>query len=158
MGDTVTPSPTKIAYPVLLDFPVPHLAAYPAETTIAEKFEVMLKRGMANSRMKDFYDIWWLAQHRDFEGNVLRSAIKATCELRGTPVILQIPALSIAFASDESKSAQWRAFRRRTAPSNCPDDIRDVVKVIGTFLEPIAESIVTNKEFSRVWTRTIGWN
>ena len=58
-GDTVTPAPVGIAYPVLLEFPVPRLSAYPPETAIAEKFEVMLKRGAANSRMKDYHDLRW---------------------------------------------------------------------------------------------------
>ncbi len=57
-GDEVTPSPAEIEFPVLLANPAPRLIGYPPETTIAEKFEVMLKRGLANSRMKDFHDIW----------------------------------------------------------------------------------------------------
>jgi Nucleotidyl transferase AbiEii toxin, Type IV TA system len=53
-GDAVEPGVTDIAYPVLLDFPVPHLKAYAPETVIAEKFQAMVALGRINSRMKDF--------------------------------------------------------------------------------------------------------
>jgi len=61
-GDAVTPKPVQTDFPTLLDFPAPHLAMYPRETVVAEKFDAMVKLGLANSRMKDFYDIWALSR------------------------------------------------------------------------------------------------
>lgn len=83
-GDVVTPKPVQTGFPTLLDFPAPRLAMYPKETVVAEKFEAMVKLGLANSRMKDFYDIWTLSQEFDFDGSVLSAAILATFNRRRT--------------------------------------------------------------------------
>lgn len=83
-GDAVTPKAGKIVFPTLLEFPAPKVAAYPKETAIAEKFEIMVKLGMANSRMKDYYDLWTLCQEFDFDGDVLSAAIRATFRRRKT--------------------------------------------------------------------------
>ena len=77
-GDVVTPAPTEVEYPTILDFPPPRLQAYPRETVIAEKLQAMVTLGIANSRMKDFYDVWVLAQSFAFEGDLLCRAIQAT--------------------------------------------------------------------------------
>ena len=78
-GDAVTPGPEAVEYPVMLDgFPVPKLRAYPRYTVVAEKLEALISLGVANSRMKDYFDLWVLARHSDFEGEVLRQAIGAT--------------------------------------------------------------------------------
>ena len=65
-GDAITPAPVEIDYPTLLDAPAPHLRAYPVETVVAEKFEAMVTLGMANSRLKDFYDLWLISQTFEF--------------------------------------------------------------------------------------------
>lgn len=77
-GDAITPGPQVVTYPTLLEFPAPQLNAYPRETVIAEKFQSMVQLGIANSRMKDFYDVWTLARQFDFDGNGLCEAIRAT--------------------------------------------------------------------------------
>ena len=77
-GDIVLPKASKIIFPTLLDFPAPKVAAYPRETVIAEKFEIMVKLGVANSRMKDYDDIWALSREFDFDGGLLTDAIRAT--------------------------------------------------------------------------------
>ena len=84
-GDAITPQPVPVDLPALLDFEAPRLLAYPRETVIAEKLEAMVQRGLANSRMKDFYDLAVLARTFAFEGEVLARAIGATFERRGTP-------------------------------------------------------------------------
>jgi predicted nucleotidyltransferase component of viral defense system len=156
-GDAVTPAPRQVDYPVLLDMPAPRLRAYPPETVIAEKFEVMLKRGDANSRMKDFHDVWWLAQHREFDGAVLVKAIRGTCEKRGTEIPARPTALSKAFAESSAKAAQWRAFRQRLHPTTCPEDFVDVVAVVEAFLRPVAEAIAAGERFDRAWTPPGPW-
>jgi len=90
-GDTVTPAPEDIEYPTLFDAPSPRLKAYPRYTLVAEKLEAMLKLGLANSRMKDFYDIWLLSKLFSFEGDVLRMAIKNTFNQRHTPLPVSTP-------------------------------------------------------------------
>jgi hypothetical protein len=67
-GDAVTPKAQAADFPVLLDFPAPRLAVYPRETVVAEKFETMVRRGMLNSRMRDYYDLWALARKFEFDG------------------------------------------------------------------------------------------
>jgi len=156
-GDEVTPSPSEIDYPVLLDNPAPRLTAYPPETTIAEKFEVMLKRGAANSRMKDFHDIWWLAQSRVFDGKVLAAAVRATCSRRGTPVGERPTALTRAFADDPSKVAQWRGFRGRLTPTNCPEDFGAVVDVVTAFIQPVAAAVAADRDFTKKWQPPGPW-
>ena len=85
-GDVVTPKAGKITFPTLLDFPAPKVAIYPKETAIAEKFEIMVKLGVANSRMKDYYDIWALSREFDFDGAQLSDAIRATFRRRKTAI------------------------------------------------------------------------
>jgi hypothetical protein len=114
-GDRVVPKPEDIDFPVLLDFPAPHLKSYRRETVVAEKFEAMVKLGMLNSRMKDFYDLWILSERFSFEGAVLSRAIKTTFETRGTQVPASMPvALTAEFHDDRQKNAQWVAFLRRS--------------------------------------------
>jgi predicted nucleotidyltransferase component of viral defense system len=156
-GDAVTPAPERIEYPTLLDFPAPRLMAYRAETTIAEKFEVMLKRGEANSRMKDYHDLWWLAHAKRFDGEVLRLAIKATCEHRGIVIQERPFGLSPEFGQLAAKTAQWKAFRRRLDPTDCPADLPAVVDCIRAFLEPVIASISQARAFPQHWEPRGPW-
>src|SRR3546814_7634954 len=81
-GDAITPEPVEIEYPALLEAPAPVLRAYPPETVVAEKLEAIVSLGVANSRMKDFYDLWMIAQTFTFEGVVLTNAVQQTFERR----------------------------------------------------------------------------
>lgn len=90
-GDAVTPAPQAVSYPTLLEFPAPRLLAYPRETVVAEKFQAMTVLGIANSRMKDFYDLWTLARQFSFEGATLSAAIEATFDRRKTPLPTDAP-------------------------------------------------------------------
>lgn len=90
-GDVVTPAAEETDYPVLLDFPAPRLLAYPRETAIAEKFEAMVKLGIANTRMKDFRDVWVLSREHSFDGVTLSVAISATFRRRGTSLPDGVP-------------------------------------------------------------------
>jgi len=110
-GDATEPGLQEIDLPVLLDMPTPQLLAYPPETVIAEKFEAMVKLGLANSRVKDYYDVWALLTTREFNQERLASAIRATFERRGTDLPLGTPdALTATFAEDDVHKSQWRAF------------------------------------------------
>lgn len=112
-GDAVEPGVEDIDLPVPLDMPSPHLRAYPPETVIAEKFHAMVVLGRANSRMKDYYDVWMLTSAFDIEHERLRRAIVATFARRCTVIPAEVPdGLSDAFATDPGKQRQWDAFAR----------------------------------------------
>jgi predicted nucleotidyltransferase component of viral defense system len=112
-GDAVEPGTLDIDLPVLLDAPSPHLRAYPPETVVAEKFHAMVALGRANSRMKDYYDVWMLTSTFELEPERMRRAIAATFARRNTQVPSAIPdGLSDAFADDPGKQRQWEAFAR----------------------------------------------
>lgn len=114
-GDAVTLEATKAKFPSLLGFDAPVLRMYPRETVVAEKFETLVTLGIANSRMKDYYDIWALARDFEFDGETLTAAIRATFQRRRTALPADIPlGLSDEFAADTGKQTQWRAFVRRS--------------------------------------------
>ncbi|MEY3901195.1 MAG: hypothetical protein RL189_501, partial [Pseudomonadota bacterium] len=114
-GDAVTPGPEDVEYPVMLkDFAAPKLRVYPRYTVVAEKFEALSVLGIANSRMKDYFDLWVLAQHTDFDGQTLCQAVQATFDRRKSALTGETPmGLSDAFAQDAQKQAQWRSFLRK---------------------------------------------
>lgn len=124
-GDAIEPGAQDIDLPVLLEMASPRLRAYPPETVIAEKLHAMVALGLANSRMKDFYDVWMLLRRFDFDPARLRRAVEATFQRRSTPVPAFIPdGLSDAFADDPSKQAQWDAFvRNLSAPGPALGDV-----------------------------------
>ena len=115
-GDAIEPGLDEVDLPVLLDLPQPRLRVYARETVIAEKFQAMVMLGLANSRMKDFYDVWILSRSYEFDDDRLPRAIAATFERRGTAIPLEAPvALTQAFALDSGKQRQWAAFVRDLA-------------------------------------------
>lgn len=138
-GDSVEPGLAEMDLPVMLDFPAPHLRAYARETVIAEKFQAMVMLGRANSRMKDFYDIWVLSRAAGFKDDRLARAIAATFARRKTNIPSQPPdALTPDFAADAAKIQQWNAFVADVAFE--PGTLADVVKDLATFLMPHADA------------------
>ena len=134
-GDSLEPGAELVDYPVMLDLPSPRLRAYARETVIAEKFQAMVVLGRANSRMKDFYDIWVLSRSFPFDDDRLARAIAATFQRRNTPIPTGLPdALSSAFAADEQKQQQWRAFVTDVALD--PGSLADVTDALSQFLMP----------------------
>ena len=112
-GDAIAPEAQDVNLPVLLDMPSPHLRAYPPETVIAEKLHAMVALGRANSRMKDYYDVWMLTSTFDLDPDRMRQAIAATFARRSTVIPKQVPdGLSDAFADDPAKQRHWNAFVR----------------------------------------------
>lgn len=111
-GDAVTPGPEEAVYPTLLDEqPAPHLRVYPRAAVAAEKLEAIVSLGMANSRMKDYFDLRALALEGVLDARLLGDAIAATFQRRGTAVPVDVPlGLSDEFARDAAKRAQWKAF------------------------------------------------
>jgi predicted nucleotidyltransferase component of viral defense system len=136
-GDAIEPGATELLLPVLLDLPAPRLRAYPRETVIAEKFQAIVALGRANSRMKDFYDIWLLSRSYDFEGDALARAIAATFARRKTPIPAEPPyALTRAFADDRAKQQQWASFAEAIG-AELPA-LAEIVDDLAGFLRPRA--------------------
>lgn len=132
-GDTVTPGPLAGQWPSILDFPPVQLITYPVETVIAEKLEAIVSLALANSRMKDFYDLYWLLAHISPNQDTLRHAIRNTFQRRQT-VLPQSPpiAFTAAFFKDPQKITQWQAFLRKNA-LNAPS-LEDVVQIIQSYI------------------------
>ena len=152
-GDAVTPEPLSTTYPTLLEFPAPLLRAYPRETVVAEKFQAMVALGIANSRMKDFYDVWTLARQFEFDGDLLRSAIRATFERRQTPIPTTPPlALTADFADDRSKAIQWNAFLKKGKLVETPPPFTEVVELLHKFLMPPTIAISEHPPWQYLWT------
>jgi hypothetical protein len=114
--------------------PAPRIQAYPMDTVVAEKAEAIVSLGMLNSRMKDFFDIWFLARTFQFEGRALSDAVRATFGRRRTQLDSDSLASLLAELADEtSKRTQWRAFLRKSSLA-APDDFAVVNGVIREFL------------------------
>ena len=146
-GDPVLPGPVPLDFPTLLDFPAPRLIGYRPENSIAEKFNAMCTRGMRNSRMKDFYDIWLLCRRFDFDGDDLSQAIQSTFQSRHLAVPAEPLALGPTFAEDKAKTIQWKAFLRKSRITGAPKDLNAVVIVLKGFLGPVAETLAAGKDF-----------
>jgi predicted nucleotidyltransferase component of viral defense system len=157
-GDVVTPKAGRIQFPTILQLPAPMVSVYPKETAIAEKFEIMVKLGIANSRMKDYYDIWALCREFDFEGALLTRAIAATFRRRKTALPGELPvALSAEFSSDPSKRLQWGAFVKRGRLKDSEPDLAKVISLTRAFLEAPAEAARSKGHFSAHWPKGGPW-
>lgn len=158
IGDAVTPDARMATFPTLLDFPAPRVRAYPAETVVAEKFHAMVALGIANTRMKDFFDLWLLSATHRFDGATLAAAIAATFARRGTSLPETRPlALTDDFALDPAKQAQWRAFVERARLRNAPTDLAVVIQRIDTFVLPAARGATGAEPFSASWIPAGEW-
>ena len=154
-GDRVVPGPEEIAFPTLLDFPAPHLKSYTRESVVAEKFEAMVKLGILNSRMKDFYDLWSLSQSFSFDGATLCNAIKATFETRSTAVPIEGPlALTSEFYEDEQKNAQWKAFLNKSRLDADANSLSEIAAALRKFLMPVSAAAAKGESLDGTWSTT----
>ena len=138
VGDAITPIARKADFPVLLDGSAPRLRVYPRETVFAEKLETIVKRGIANSRMKDYYDLFVLSRDESVDEGILKAAVMRTFQRRKTPIPPECPfGLSDAFAQNQAKIVQWNAFVRKSRLINLRMEFVDVVRDIRKYLTPI---------------------
>ncbi len=138
VGDAVTPSPEAATYPVLLDGENPRLLIYPMATAIAEKTEVMVSRGILNSRMKDFYDVWLMSKLATHSYSLLRQAIINTFERRGVQLPNSVPeSFTPQVTTSPAKIAQWKAFIRRHTTLDAPQDFREINQRVAEFVLPL---------------------
>lgn len=153
LGDVVTPAARQASLPVILeDSSVPKVKVYPAETIVAEKLHAMVKLGIANSRMKDFFDVWLLASTQEFDEDLLARAVRRTFDRRRTAIPEEAFALSEAFYADSQKQILWSAFLRKNG-LDAPADFSVVGNLLRIFLVPPLASARDGVKPSRVWRR-----
>lgn len=141
-GDIVTPGPEEVEFPALLDFAAPHVRAYPIYTVVAEKLEATVRLGEENTRMKDFFDLWFLSRKFSFEGELLRNAITRTFARREMDLPKTLPS-SLASDFAERKAATWAVFVGRNVLGNL--DMKIVLEAIRAFAWPVLETATTSR-------------
>ena len=157
-GDAITPDPVFTYFPTLLDFPAPQLRMYPKETVVAEKLEAIVRLGMANSRMNDFYDLWALACNFSFSSQVITSAIQNTFNRRRTPLPTGTPeAFQASFIQNPLKQTQWQAFVQKSSFVRVEKDFAKTIDLVRSFLLPPIDSIVKTKSFEMTWSAGGPW-
>ena len=157
-GDSIYPKPKIIEYPVILDFPKPKLKGYPAESVISEKFEAMIKLGLLNSRMKDFYDIWLMMRQFNFDGLRLAEALKRTFKQRKV-FLPQCKPLFAGEIYDEKSDRQtlWRAFLKKVDIKYVPEKLNIIAREIEKFLIKPLIAINKNEKFNAKWKNSRPW-
>ena len=157
-GDVVTPKAELIEYPTMLELPAPSIRACPQSTVIAEKFHAMVTLGIANSRMKDFYDLYVLASRFAFDGAILVKAVRATFKRRKTTVPPVTPvALSDEFGSDSVKNIQWNAFVRKSGIEQKAPDFLTLLSILREFLLPVMKAASEQDSVPGEWKAGGPW-
>ena len=155
-GDVVTPPASVITFPTLLDAAPVRLRAYSRESVVAEKVEAMVHLGIANSRMKDFYDVWIISRRFGFDGPPLCEALRATFKRRETTLPDKPPAaLTEGFSSDQNKLRQWQAFLKKSKAE--AQDLGQVVEALRLFLMPPAQAAAQGETFEQSWLAGGPW-
>ncbi len=140
LGDAVWPAPQACAYPTMLEFPAPEVLAYPREAVVAEKLEAIVVLGDRNSRIKDFFDVAYLARSFEFDRETLVEAVRRTFDRRKTPFPREAPVgLTPMYWENPSRPAQLRAFARRAGISASADPGTDIAPLLAAFLLPVLE-------------------
>ncbi|MBN1982489.1 MAG: nucleotidyl transferase AbiEii/AbiGii toxin family protein [Chitinivibrionales bacterium] len=157
-GDKVVPAPLNAEFPAIFAEQGPIIRLYSPETVIAEKFNAMVVLGMANSRMKDYYDIWILSRSFCFDSDTLGEAILQTFHKRQT-VLPKIEPLGLSddFVSNASKQTQWTGFIRKQKRLELTPQLAEIVKQIKVFILPIVAEIHTESPTIKKWNFEQGW-
>ena len=151
VGDVIVPKQEKRKIPTQLDgFTTPTVNTYSLETTIAEKIDAILSLMEFSSRMKDYYDIYYLANKFDFDGATLTEALRKTFENRGHIFTSEQFEQVMAFDSDETMQKKWNAFVRKIAAKT--DNYGTVLRMIKEFLTEPFTAAILNDKFTKVWS------
>jgi hypothetical protein len=157
-GDAVDPGPEETSFPVMLKMESPWLKAYPPEVVITEKLQAMIQLGIANSRMKDFFDIWMLSREQNFVMPRLRRAVVATFARRKTELPSERPtALKGAFLRDKGKAGQWTAFLGRMLFARELAGLDEVGNAIADFVMPVLEAARSESSEELEWPAKGPW-
>jgi hypothetical protein len=151
-GDNLAIEPVEISFPSLLDMPLPKLRGYRMETSISEKYQALVSLGILNSRMKDYFDFWFLGHQFHFDGQELSSSIKATCTRRGRTFSGEIPiGLTEAFWQDSSRQATWLSFWNKSVHTEPMVSLQQVVSFSAEFLLPPTIAAANGEPFPKSW-------
>jgi len=151
IGDIIVPKSEKRVIPTQLDtFVPPEISTYSLESTVAEKFDAMLQRMELTSRMKDYYDLYFIARTFDFDGRKLQEAIMQTLQNRGTDYDRSSFDEIVSFSENDAMLAKWRQFLRRTKLPNT--DFEEVTALLNTFLGGIWNAIINEDEWLKNWS------
>ncbi len=155
VGDALVPSPEPALFPSIIGDQSPVVLAYRRELVVAEKLEAVVSLGGLNTRLKDFFDIWFLANHFDFDSMILSEAVRRTFDRRKTTMPSQRPLpLSDDFSDDDSKARQWSAFLGKANLVQDAPSLREVTRKIWEFAAPI---FLSDGKTRRVWKASGPW-
>jgi hypothetical protein len=155
-GDIVYPGPEESELPSMLNFPHTKMFCYSRESVIAEKLEAIVTLGDANSRMKDFYDIYILSRQFDFDGTKLAKAIQLTFNNRKTELPKEIASFRKEFI--DLKNSHWKAFRRKLDQEHVPESFKEVIDHVVRFIIPVTTAILSKSESQLAWLASESWS
>ena len=156
-GDVVFPGVAAVSLPPALDFSSTRFPAYSRESVIAEKLHAMVKLGSINSRMNDFFDLWFLSITFGFSGETLAAAVAATFEARGTAIPSEVAAFNADFTDSSEKQTQWTSFRKKSRLDAAPESFGEVMRQTVGFLAPVVHALADNGSFHLSWRPPGPW-
>lgn len=157
-GDALRSNPVLLEFPSILKMPPPRILSYSRYSYAAEKLEAIVYLGIANSRMKDFYDLWLLIKLFEFDGPAVAESVIATFERRKTPIPADTPlAFSDEFLMDSTKQSQWRAFANKLIPLGKAPSFFECLKSVAKFSQPIFRAANRGTEFNMKWPKSGPW-
>lgn len=155
-GEALVEEPLQVELPALLDYPSPRLQSYSAEAAVAEKLEAMVRFGMRNGRMKDYFDIYILSRARAFEAAGTQDQIAATFSRRKTALPASVPdGLTDEFARGKEKA--WQAFLDDADARDAPEAFVNVIRAVRDFAYPLLSAAATSTPLKKRWTPDGGW-
>lgn len=155
VGDVIVPHQEKHAIPTQLDdFEAPLINTYSTYTTVAEKLDAILSLMEFSSRMKDYYDIYYLSNKFDFDGEILRNALKTTFENRNRAYKIQDFSQVMSFGKDSAMQKKWTAFLKRMKVSTVSFD--DVLSAMDSFLRDVYVAALEDSPYEFKWNVNVG--
>lgn len=158
-GDATFPMPTNIEYPTLLDMPTSQILAYAPESLIAEKVHAMVRHGAPGSRIKDYFDVWFLSRQFKFDGQLLAASISQTFQTRGLAIDkLKSEIFNPEYLDNQMKQKQWQTFIEKQRLDIPPIGFKEAMQEILLFISPIFEASKAGVEFQKTWDSAGAWS
>lgn len=155
-SDIIFPKPVLLSYPYMLGLPQPQLMGYTPESMIAEKVHTMIVMGELNSRIKDYFDVWFLSRQFEFDGHKLLEAVTRTFTNRNVDNALLDSSIifTASFKDDQAKNTQWQSFIANNKLDIAPTLFNEAMKDIDAFIFPVIDAIKTGEGFTKSWDRS----
>ena len=150
VGDKIIPEIQKRKINTILDdFEKVELLSYPLETIISEKMHAIVSRMELTSRMKDFYDINYLANNYSFNAQIIKEAVIQTFTFRNTPYNFKTVEDILRLADDVKISRRWTNFCRNVINEELK--FEKTLELIVEFLNPPLQAAAKNREINSTW-------